>query len=117
MTYAVAPRTGCVYDDEAAAVYVAPLPDGPLLVLSDSAALIWQVVVGRLAPDHGQAEALAVDQEGRPDDVDTVAHRVAEHVGVTADEIRADVAAFLREMVRRGLLSQERPAVERRGGE
>lgn len=116
MTYVVAPRTGYVYDDEAAAVYVASLPDGPLLVLSDSAALIWWAAVGRLASGHGQVDASAADQEEPPGDIDAVTRRVSECVGVAADEIRRDVATFLGEMVRRGLLAEEQPMTERRDG-
>jgi hypothetical protein len=70
--------------DQVARTYVAPLPDGPLLCLEGTGALIWR-------------EALAA----RPS---TVAIRVADAVGLPADEIRPDVDRLLAELVERGLL-------------
>ena len=64
-------------------VYVAPIPDGPISVLPDMAALIWL--------------ALA---EGAPDVVGEVAH-VTSHPQV---EVRHDIEAFVAELVERGLI-------------
>ena len=67
-------------------VHVAPLPNGPVAVLPDQSAAIWLA---------------AVDGSG-----DVVAD-VAEMTGHEAAVVRDDVAAFLNELVDRGLL---RPA-------
>ena len=67
-------------------VHVAPLPNGPVAVLPNQSALIWLA---------------AVDGSG-----DVVAD-VAEMTGHDAAVVRDDVAAFLNELVDRGLL---RPA-------
>ncbi|GAA3635443.1 hypothetical protein GCM10022200_18450 [Microbacterium awajiense] len=66
------------------AVYVAPLPDGPILVLQDSAIAIWEAVDG--------------------DGIDAIARRVGEMTGVDAPAVRDDVAHFVRTLVGRGLL-------------
>ena len=64
-------------------VYVAPIPDGPISVLPDMAALIWL--------------ALA---EGAPDVVGEVAH-VTSH---PQEEVRDDIKAFVGQLVERGLV-------------
>ena len=83
------PQDVAVVDDEPrdggrGAVYVALLPDGPPVVLDGTAALIWR-------------EAVA-------DDAGPVVTRVAARAGVPEDEVRADVEAFLADLVLRGLL-------------
>ncbi|GAA1762312.1 PqqD family protein [Agromyces humatus] len=65
-------------------VYVAPLPDGPIVVLEGIAVLIW-------------GEACGGDR-------DTIADRVAEATDAPPDEIRAHVDAFVADLVARGLL-------------
>ena len=64
-------------------VYVAPLPNGPVSVLPDQSAVIWLAAV-----------------EGGGDVVDMV----ADVLGHDADDVRADVEAFVAELVERGLL-------------
>lgn len=89
--YAVADHVGQVdrsEDGESAVCYVAALPEGPPLVLRDSGAEIWWAV-----------------REGGT--LDEITHRVAERVGVPAADIIADVAAFLDDLVARGLLCEE----------
>lgn len=65
-------------------VYAAPLPDGPIMVLDGIAGLIW-------------IEACGGDRE-------SIADRVAEATDATPDAIRADVDAFVAELMARGLL-------------
>ncbi len=76
------PGVGLVTDE--AALYAARLPDGPIVVLTGVAALIW-------------SEACAGDRE-------TVAERVARATDAAPDAIRADVDAFVTDLVARGLL-------------
>lgn len=66
-----------------AAVFLMQLPDGPPLVLRDSAALIWIVAA-----------------EGSTD----VQGQVAEAVGRSVEELADEVGAYLDELVDRGLL-------------
>lgn len=80
--YAAAPAVGWV--DLEGTVYVAALPDPPILVLAGPAALIWQM-------------ALATPRE-------QVADAVARIAGVPVDDIRSSVCAFVEEMLTRGLL-------------
>jgi hypothetical protein len=78
------PRSGLgvvVRDDT---VYVAPLPDGPILVLEAVAAVIWVAACG------GPAS--------------TTAERVAIATGLPVERVRADVDAFVSELVERHLL-------------
>jgi hypothetical protein len=65
-------------------VYAAHLPAGPIVVLDGVAALIWD-------------EACAGDRA-------TITERVAEATDVAPDLIRADVDAFVADLVARGLL-------------
>jgi hypothetical protein len=64
--------------------YVAPLPDGPILVLDGIAALIW-------------AEACAGDREH-------LAVRVAASLDPPGEDIAGEVDAFVSRLVERGLL-------------
>jgi hypothetical protein len=82
--------------DAVTRVYVASLPDGPLLCLEGPAALIW-------------TEAVAVGDS-------SVAARVADAVGVSLDEVAQDVARFLDDLVDRGLLVDDRGAGSAGGG-
>ena len=61
------------------------LPDGPIVVLDGIAALIWD-------------EACTGDRE-------TITERVAEATDAAPDAIRADVDAFVADLVARGLLA------------
>ena len=75
-----------VVDDtqsDPATVFLMELPDGPPLVLRDSAALIWILAA-----------------EGDSD----VPGRVAEAVGRSAEELADEVVSYLDELVGRGLL-------------
>ena len=66
-------------------VYVASLPDGPIVVLRDTALTIWQE---------------AVSPTGDQD----LADRVAGHYGVLVSEVRAEVDACVSDLVERGVL-------------
>lgn len=70
---------------EGVPVYLARLPQGPLVVLEGSAAVIWR----------------AATREGAPSEV---VRTVAEELGTAQEDIRADVESFLEELVREGLL-------------
>lgn len=71
-----------------AVVFVSRLPSGPMHALSDSAAVIWR-------------EAVSGDHAG-------LAERVAARQGVSADDIRAHVEAFVDQLIADGFL-EERP--------
>lgn len=73
---------GLIADD--GTLYAAPLPGGPIVVLTGVAALIW-------------SEACEGERE-------TIAERVAEATDVAPEAIRADVEAFVAELIARGLL-------------
>lgn len=64
--------------------YLAQLPNGPIVVLEDTAAVIWEQAVACKGPD--------------------VASGVAAATGADAGEIREDVDRFLADLVRWGLL-------------
>lgn len=80
--YRRAPGVGTV--DHGDIVYAAHLPDGPIVVLDGVAALIW-------------TEACAGDRE-------SIADRVADATDAAPDAIRADVEAFVADLLTRGLL-------------
>ncbi len=89
MTYHLPKRLGYVVVDDAQSdpvtVYLMDLPDGPPLVLRDSAALIWLVAA-----------------EGDSD----VAGVLAEAVGRPVGEIVGEVDEYLADLVARGLLQR-----------
>ena len=68
------------------AVYIARLPDGPIIALEGTAALIW---IEACSPAPGD-----------------LADRVADHVDRDAADIAADVEGFVDDLVARGLLSE-----------
>ncbi|MBY6060287.1 PqqD family peptide modification chaperone [Microbacterium esteraromaticum] len=70
--------------DEDGVVYVAPLPDGPILVLDGVSALIWQTVC---------------DSQ-----VDDAVAYVADATGQRPDDIAGHIEAFIDGLVRRGAL-------------
>ena len=78
------PRGGVGLVEREDVLYVATLPDGPILVLDGISALIWD-------------EACGGDRA-------TIVNRVAAATNATPDAIRADVEAFVAELVARGLL-------------
>jgi hypothetical protein len=85
-SYRVPSRVAYVVEDDSegpATVYLMTLPDGAPAVLRDSAAVIWMV---------------AADGEG------DVAAAVADLVGMTTEEVSADVDRFLDELVQLGVL-------------
>lgn len=65
-------------------VYVAVLPDPPIMVLSGAAALIW-------------VTALQVDN-------DSLTEEVARRAGITIAAARTPVAEFIEDVVARGLI-------------
>lgn len=77
-----APGIALIADEDT--VYTARLPDGPIVVLNGVAALIWH-------------EACRGDRE-------SIADRVARATDAPPDAIRADVDAFVTDLVSRGLL-------------
>ena len=77
------PRDVGVLEEEGI-VYAALLPAGPIVVLDAIAALIWN-------------EACSGERA-------TITERVAEATDVAPDTIRADVDAFVADLVARGLL-------------
>ena len=85
--YGIPPRLAHVVVDDARSdpvtVFLMQLPDGPPLVLHDSAALIWLVA----------AEASS-----------DVPGLVAEAVGLPAEDVSGEVDDYLRDLVDRGLL-------------
>ena len=78
------PRGGVGLVEHEDVLYVATLPDGPIVVLDGISALIWD-------------EACGGDRE-------TIVDRVAAATNVTPEAIRADVEAFVADLVARGLL-------------
>lgn len=66
-------------------VYVARLPEGPMVVLAGTAAVVW-----RAACDAGEG---------------TVAERAARSVDQDGPAIAGDVESFLADLVGRGLLA------------
>lgn len=86
------PAAGLGVVEANSVVYLAPLPEGPIIVLDGFSAAIW------LAACSGPAE--------------TIAERVADEHGLPADEIRAASQGFLLDMVERGLLVDAHEAPE-----
>lgn len=82
--YRPADRVGVIDDGDA--VYVAPLPRGPIVVLDGTAALVWR------AACDGPA--------------DTIAARVADRVDEAAEGIEGAVDAFVADLLDRGLLAR-----------
>jgi hypothetical protein len=80
--FVVADRVGVIAVDDD--IYVAHLPDGPILALSGTAAMIWHV-------------ALDGDAEG-------ISDRVAAAVGLLPAVIAPDVDGFIDDLVTQGLL-------------
>ena len=78
------PASGIAHVDQGDIVYAAPLPEGPILVLDGGAAAIW------VAASDGPRESIV--------------ERVAASTGAAAADVRADVEAFVEELLRRGLL-------------
>jgi hypothetical protein len=67
-------------------LYVASLPNGPIVVLRDTALMIWQEAV---APTSGDRD---------------LADRVADLYGVPVSEIRPAVLACVEDLIARGVL-------------
>ena len=83
--YRRAPGIGVIEDESV--VYVAHLPDGPIMVLEEGSAAVW------LAASSGTVESIT--------------DRVVALTGEGGDEIRPHVESFLNELLRRGLLARE----------
>jgi|GEM_PF-2122133 len=81
--YRPAPEVGVIDQDDA--VYVARLPEGPVVVLAGTAAVVW-----RAACDPGEG---------------TVADRAARSVDQDSTTIAPAVDGFLADLVERGLLA------------
>lgn len=82
MRMRAADAVGVIDDDTV--MYVAPLPDGPILVLDEVSALAW-----RTACEFGPQ---------------AVAQAVADATGEDTETVAAPLAAFLDDLVGRGLL-------------
>lgn len=67
-------------------IYAATLPDGPIIVLEQAAAVIWDEVCAG--------------------DLGTLAARVASRTGSEPEAIESDVLAFVGDLVRAGLLDE-----------
>lgn len=94
MTLRLAPDVAVHLEDHAA--YVARVPEGPIHVLDQVAAIIWE-------------EAVDADRA-------TVAARVAERTGADVREIAPEVDAFIGNLVALGLLTEDGEAVSEPGG-
>ncbi len=90
MSATVRVRDACGWLEHGGAVYVAPLPDGPPLVLEGSSALVWAAVV----------------EGGRVDDL---VDRVAQAAGESAEAVAPGVAAFVDGLVAAGVLAVAAP--------
>lgn len=82
--YVVANRVGVVVDADE--IYVAHLPDGPILSLTGTAALVWRAAV------NGPAQQIA--------------DRVAAEAGLLAEDIADDVTTFVETLLAEGLLAE-----------
>lgn len=80
--YVVADRVGVVEVSEC--IYVARLPDGPIVELRDTAALIWR-------------ETLAGSMDG-------IAGRVAGATGLALEDVERDVTDFVERLLAHGLV-------------
>lgn len=85
MTLRLVPDVAVHLEDHAA--YVARVPEGPIHVLDQVAAIIWE-------------EAVDADRA-------TVAARVAERTGADVREIAPDIDAFISNLVALGLLTED----------
>ena len=89
--YVQPPDVGVVVEDtgdgEPVTVYLASLPDGPVQILNGVASLIW-------------LEATAPDEQGE------LADRVAALVDRSPEDVRADVDAFVKQLVNAGYLER-----------
>jgi len=94
MTLRLAPDVAVHLEDDAA--YVARVPEGPIHVLDQVAAIIWE-------------EAVDADRA-------TVAARVAERTGADVHEIAPDVDAFVGNLVALGLLADDGEGFSGSGG-
>jgi hypothetical protein len=81
-----APGPGIAMEQHDEAVYVARLPDGPIIVLEGTAALIWH--------------------EACSSGPGTIADRVGEQVDRDTGEIADAVARFVEDLLAQGLLHQ-----------
>lgn len=77
-------------DEEGEVVYAASLPDGPIVVLRDSALTIWQEAV------------MPTGDQG-------IVERVADLYGVPVVEVREAVEACVDDLVERGVLEVDTP--------
>lgn len=82
--YVVANRVGVVVDADE--IHVAHLPDGPILSLTGTAALVWRAAV------NGPAQQIA--------------DRVAAEAGLLAEDIADDVTTFVETLLAEGLLAE-----------
>lgn len=83
-------------DGGAPLLYLARLPNGPLVVLEGPGALIWRAAVGGSGDGGGSPHGLPEDE--------AIVASVAGQVGLPAGKIRADVRSFLADLVGRDLL-------------
>ena len=88
------PRSVAVVEESSGhqeAVYLAPLPDGPIVVLRHTALTIWR-------------EAVSPSGQG------SLHSRVARAYGVTEQEVRTAVEDCIVDLIERGVLEPETPA-------
>ena len=80
------PARGVAIVQESDVVYAASLPDGPIVVLEGSAAVIWDELM------RGGSGSIA--------------ERVADATGASLDSVRADVDAFVEQLIGLGMVSR-----------
>ncbi len=85
---------------EDARLYLAHLQSGSFVVLDGSAALVWDAATA-------EGPALKPQSEALPQEV--VVARVADAVGLDADDVRDGVLSLLADLVGRGLLALSGP--------
>lgn len=80
--FAPAERVGAVVTPDA--VYLARLPEGPILVLEGTAALVWEAALGSSR--------------------ESIAEHVASSTAMPVEDIRAEVEGFVDRLIAQGLL-------------
>lgn len=79
MNWRIAPAVAWVDDLQAAAIYIMKLPAQRPVVLSGSAAMVWQSVAAGTDPVTTAAEAYQIESATIQDQVDTLLAELADH--------------------------------------